>query len=78
MAAFLKVSKFDLFSQKNTFVFLDQILTFTWMIRFKLLADCKTSLLVTPIKMKSFQKVSKIAMFSHKNGFVFADQFKHF
>ena len=73
-------------SQKNGFVFVNQIWHFKALnqyyiaqkIWFRMMKDFKTNLQETPIKGESFWRVSRFAQFSQKNSFVFVKQIWHF
>ena len=77
---------FALLSQKNGFVFVNQMLNLKALnqysvahkIRFRLFTDFKTKLQKTQIQRESFWRVSKFASFSQKIGFVFVNQIRHF
>ena len=83
---FGRVSTFASLSQKNGFVFVNQIWHFKalshyfqpYKIRFRLLKVFKTILQETQIQGEGFGRVSTFASFSQKNGFVFANQFWDF
>ena len=83
---FGRVSTFASLSQKNGFVFVNQIWHFKalnyyfqpYKIRFRLLTGFKTILQETQIQGERFGRVSTFASLSQKNGFVLVNQFSHF
>ena len=83
---FGRVSTFASLSQKNSFVFVNQIWHFKalnyyfqpYKIRFRLLTVFKTILQETQIQGEGLGRVSTFASFSQKNGFVFVNQTWHF
>ena len=80
---FRSVSMFFSLSQKNGFVFVNQILLFRSLshyfqpdkIPFRLLTGFKTILQEAQIQGEGFGRVSTFASFSQKNGFVLVDPF---
>ena len=84
--SFQRVSKLTSFSQKNGFVFADQIWHYKALnqyfmaqkIRFRLLVDFKTNLQEAPIYEESFREVSRFASLFQKNDFVFVHQIWHY
>ena len=84
--AFGRVSTFASLSQKNGFVFVNQIWHFKalnyyfqpYKIRFRLLTGFKTILQETQIQGEGFGRVSRFAWLFQKNGFVFVKKFLHF
>ena len=84
--SFGRVLTFASFSQKNGFVFVNQIFHFKalshyfqpYQIRLRLLICFKTILQETQIQGESFGRFSTFASLSEKNPFVFVNQFLHF
>ena len=80
--SFREVLTFVSFSEKNGFVFVDQIwhskglnqYSMTQKIRFTIFTDFKTNLQKTLIYPESFLEDSTFASLSQKNGFVFIEQ----
>ena len=80
------VSRFAPLSQKNEFVFLDQIWHYKPLnqysmsrnIQFQLLIQFKANLWETPLEGESCWVVPRFTLHSKKNSFVFVDQIWHY